>query len=163
MLSKTLWFRFTQTIAESPDRLNWKQENRRCGVSRDYVRIRHIKICVNSGKRCCCVLSCSVSHVRLFVTPMDYNPPLSYVHGILQASILEWVAISCSRSSSWPRDQTRISCVSCVGRQVLYHWATWEALYFGLLVFNQNPLWSKVFFLLDILFLVLLFGSITSR
>ena len=61
------------------------------------------------------------------VTPMDYNPPLSYVHGILQARILEWVAISNSRRSSWPRDQTRVSCVYCVGRQVLYHWVTWEA------------------------------------
>ena len=112
MLSKTLWFRFTQTIAESPDRLNWKQENRRCGVSRDYVRIRHIKICVNSGKRCCCVLSCSVSHVRLFVTPMDYNPPLSYVHGILQASILEWVAMPFSRGCSQPRNGTWVSWIA---------------------------------------------------
>ena len=41
--------------------------------------------------------------------------------------MLEWVAIACSRESSQPRDQTRISCVSCIGRQVLYHCATWEA------------------------------------
>ena len=42
------------------------------------------------------------------------------VHGISQARILEWVAISFSRGSSWPRDWTHISWVSCIGRRVLY-------------------------------------------
>ena len=63
--------------------------------------------------------------------PMDCSPPGSSVHGILQARVLEWVAISFSRGPSWPRDRTLISCVSCIsciGRQTLYHWATWEAL-----------------------------------
>ena len=54
--------------------------------------------------------------------PMDCSPPGSSVHGILQARILEWVAISFSRGSSQPRDQTQVSCVSCIGRQILYHW-----------------------------------------
>ena len=49
------------------------------------------------------------------------------VHGILQARILKRVAISYSRGSSQPRDETYVSCVSYVGRQVLYHCATWEA------------------------------------
>ena len=40
---------------------------------------------------------------------MDYNPPVSSVHGIFQAKILECVAISSSRGSSWPGDQTRVS------------------------------------------------------
>ena len=52
---------------------------------------------------------------------MDYNPPGSSVHGIFQARILEWVAIPFSRGSSLPRDWTRISYVSCIGRWVLYH------------------------------------------
>ena len=52
---------------------------------------------------------------------MDYNPPGSSVHGILQTRILEWVAISFSRGSSQPRDRSRASNVSCIGRQVLYH------------------------------------------
>ena len=43
---------------------------------------------------------------------MDYSPPDSSVHGILQARILEWVAIFFSRTSSWPRDQTQVSCIS---------------------------------------------------
>ena len=46
--------------------------------------------------------------------PLDYNPPGSSVHGISQASILEWVAISSSRGSSWPKDQTLVSYI--VGR-----------------------------------------------
>ena len=41
-------------------------------------------------------------------TPMDYRLPGSYLHGILQARILEWVVISFSRGSSQPRDQTHI-------------------------------------------------------
>ena len=45
--------------------------------------------------------------------------PGSSVHGILPARILEWVAIPFSRGSSQPRDRTRISYVSCIGRQVL--------------------------------------------
>ena len=45
---------------------------------------------------------------------MDYSPPASSVHGISQARILEWVAISSSRGSCQPRDQTLVSC--------LLHW-----------------------------------------
>ena len=44
--------------------------------------------------------------------PMDCSPPGSSVHGILQARILEWVAISFSRWSSWPRDWTQVSCIA---------------------------------------------------
>ena len=51
---------------------------------------------------------CSKSlHLRpTLCKPMDYSPPGSSVHGILQARILEWVAISSSRGSSQPRNQT---------------------------------------------------------
>ena len=54
----------------------------------------------------------SLSHVRLFVTPMDCSLPSSSVHGILQARILEWVAIPFSRGSSQPSDQTQVSCTA---------------------------------------------------
>ena len=47
--------------------------------------------------------------------PMDCSPPGSYTHGILQARILEWVAISFYSQSSWPRDLTHVSYVSCIG------------------------------------------------
>ena len=51
--------------------------------------------------------------------PMDCSLPGSSVHGILQVRILEWVAISSSRGSSWARDRTHIPWVSCIGRQIL--------------------------------------------
>ena len=44
--------------------------------------------------------------------PMDYTPPGSSVHGILQARILEWVAMPPSRGSFQPRDQTQVSCIA---------------------------------------------------
>ena len=59
--------------------------------------------------------------------PVEYSPPGSFVHGIFQARILEWVAISFSRGSSQPRDQTQVSCIS--GR-FFTTWATREASYF---------------------------------
>ena len=43
--------------------------------------------------------------------PMDSSPPGSSVHGVLQARILEWVAIFFSRGSFQPRDQTWVSCI----------------------------------------------------
>ena len=56
---------------------------------------------------------------------MDCSLPGSSVYGICQARLLEWVAISFSRGSSWPRDKTY---ASCIGRGILYHSATREAL-----------------------------------
>ena len=50
---------------------------------------------------------------------MDFNLPFSSVQGILQARILEWVAISSSRGSSWPRDRTCTSCSPFIGRCIL--------------------------------------------
>ena len=62
-------------------------------------------------------LSCSVSTL---CDPMNCSPPGSSVQGIFQKRILEWVAISSSRGSSWPRNGTCISCGSCISRQILY-------------------------------------------
>ena len=56
--------------------------------------------------------------------PMDYSPPGSSVHGILQARILEWVAMPSSRGSSQARDWTQVSCIP--GRFFTV-WATREA------------------------------------
>ena len=55
---------------------------------------------------------------------VDCSLPGSSIHGILQARILEWVAISFSRGSSWPRDQSQ---VSCIGGRCFSLWATREA------------------------------------
>ena len=53
--------------------------------------------------------------------PMDCSPPVSSVHGIFQARILEWVAMPFSRGYSQPRDRTQVFNVSSIGRQVPYH------------------------------------------
>ena len=73
--------------------------------------IRHACMCAKSLQLCLTLCS-----------PLDCSPPGSSVHGILQARILEWVAMPSSRGSSRPRDRTCVSDVSSTGRQVLYHW-----------------------------------------
>ena len=54
--------------------------------------------------------------------PMDCSLQGSSVCGILQARTLKWVVISLSRGSSRAKVQSGVSSVSCIGRQVLYHW-----------------------------------------
>ena len=78
---------------------------------------------VSSLHACLCMLS----HVWLFVAPSTIARQAFLGNGISQARILEWVAMPSSRGSSWPKDWTHISCISCIGRQILYHWATREA------------------------------------
>ena len=58
---------------------------------------------------------------------MDYSLPGSSVHGIFQAIVLEWIAISFSRGSSQPRDWTPVSCI--VDRHFTI-WATKEEFYY---------------------------------
>ena len=71
-----------------------------------------------------CVLSC-FSQVWLCDTT-DHSPSGSSVHGILQARILECVAMPSSRVSSWPRDRTCVSCGSCTAGRFFTTWATGE-------------------------------------
>ena len=83
---------------------------------------------------------CRCSVVQLCPTlcdPTDCSPEGSSVHGILRARILEWVAISSSRASSQPTDKTH---VSCIGRWILYPWATAEAtegFHYEVLILHQ--------------------------
>ena len=77
----------------------------------------------------CCILyiyyplvhNKSLQSCLTFCDPMDWSLPSSSVHGILQAKILDWVAIPFSRGYSWHRDQTLVSCIA--GR-VFTIWAT---------------------------------------
>ena len=89
-----------------------------------------------------CMLSC----VWLFVT-MDCSPPGSLIHGIFQARILEWVAISYSRGSSPLRDGTQVSYISCISRWITTlppgkpknQWSCATCLFFsGLLCHHQR-------------------------
>ena len=62
---------------------------------------------------CVCVCVCSQSCPTL-CDPLNPSLPVSFVHGILQARILERVAMPFSRGSSQPRNQTDVSCVYCI-------------------------------------------------
>ena len=86
------------------------------------------------GKRCCilfrgatnipgliCARVLSLQSCPTLCCPTDHSPPGSSVHGILQARILEQVAMPSSRGSSWPRDWTHVSYVSWIGWWVLSH------------------------------------------
>ena len=64
--------------------------------------------------------------------PMDCNPPGSSVHGIFQARILKWVAISYSS------DRIPVSCIYCIDRWILYHRTTWEASELGRVAFLRS-------------------------
>ena len=69
----------------------------------------------------CVCASLRTQSCPTFCNSLKYcSLPGSSVHGILQARILEWVAISFSRRSFWPEDWTHVSCISCIGRWVLY-------------------------------------------
>ena len=74
----------------------------------------------------CCLITTYNDCIKLFLTlcdPMGCSLLGSSNHGIFQARILEWVAISFSRGSSQSKDWTH---VFCIGRQILYHWTTRE-------------------------------------
>ena len=71
--------------------------------------------------------------------PMDCNLPGSSIHGIFQARVLEWVAISPSRRSSQPRDWIWVSCI--VGRHFRV-WATREAIYIYIVMAHWDKRWS---------------------
>ena len=83
------------------------------------IATTHFDIWVKFCCSCCLVAKSCMT----LCDPMDYRLPDSSVHGISQAGTLEWVAVSFPRGSSWPRDQTR---VSCIGKQILDCWATRE-------------------------------------
>ena len=105
-------------------------ENKVFSVRNLCVTFYKIKVCkkeiclsfsISNNILCACMLSQSLQSCLTLCHPTDCSPPGSSVHGILQTRILEWVAMTSSRGSSWPRDRTCISYVSCIGRQVLYH------------------------------------------
>ena len=82
-----------------------------------WCQITHLNVLGSLGV---CAQSCPT-----VCDPMNCSPLGSSVHGVLQARILEWVGIFCSRGSSQPRDWTCISGVSCIDRRILYHWDPW--------------------------------------
>ena len=90
----------------------------------------------------CCAWSLQLSPA--LCNSMDCSSPGSFVHGILQARILEWVAMPSSRGSSRTRDQTRISCVSCIAGRFFSQSATWEAPSCLQLLLNKTSFLGEV-------------------
>ena len=94
-------------------------------------------------KLCLCAQSLQLSPTPC--TRMSCSPPGSSVRVILQARILERVAVPSSRGSSPPRNLTHISCVSCTAGKFFINWATWEApqrSYNGLQMTTWCTWWS---------------------
>ena len=97
-----------------------------CFVGRFFINwattgsIRELNRWKNEVTVCCAKL---LQSCRTVCNPMTYSPPGSSVHGILQAIVLEWIAISFSSGSSWPRDWTQVSHI--VDRRFTI-WATRE-------------------------------------
>ena len=88
---------------------------------------------------------CQTECLVVFFDPLDCSPPGSSVHEILQATILERVAISSSRGSFWPRDWSCISCESWVALESFTCWvklASWVILLSRLT--NKPCVWGKV-------------------
>ena len=106
-------------MASSPITL-WQIEGEKVKVVTEFIwggsKIIVDRDCIHEIKR----------HLLLgsLCNPMDCGPPGSSVHGILQARMLEWVAILFSRGSYQPRDQTQ---VSCIAGSFFTIWATREA------------------------------------
>ena len=85
-----------------------------------YLNLNRLNYCV-CVCLCVCVRTLSHSVMPDFCDPMGYGPPGSSARGIFQARILEQVAISNSRGSSWARDWTLIFCISCTNKRILSH------------------------------------------
>ena len=87
-----------------------------------------------------CLSAKSLQSCPTLSDPIDCSLPGSPVHGILQARILNWVAIHSSRGSSWPRGWTCVFYVSCIGGWVLYHYhhlgSPWKIIYLPYSNFN---------------------------
>ena len=75
----------------------------------------------------CPLYACVSAQFWFLVTPLDYSLLGSFVYRIFQARTLEWVAISFSKGSSWLRDWTHLAYISYIGREILYHSASWKA------------------------------------
>ena len=98
-----------------------------------YLSSEFCTICILGTIQRKCMCTCSITQsCPILHHPINCSLPGLSVLGIFQARTLEWVAISYSRGSFWPRDQTCAFYLSFIGRWVLYHCATWEAFIFRL-------------------------------
>ena len=100
-----------QSMGSQKAGLNWVTELKRYTLNKTECQL------VTAGATswvCACAQSCLT-----LCNPTACSPPGSSIHGIFQARLIEQIAISYSRGSSWSRDQTHITFISCLGRQIL--------------------------------------------
>ena len=103
----------------------WKAHSSSLVLTCPHSHTWHQALCVCVSV---CVCVCMFTQSCLILCdPMGCRLPDSAIHGIFQARILKWVALSFSWGSSQPQDQTCVSCISCFGRQVLYQLSHREA------------------------------------
>ena len=88
----------------------------KCQRGSDFKRTSYVAPCFMMCMGIWCAQSCMSKSLRL----MECSLPGSSIHGTFQTRILGWLAISCFRGSSQPRDWTWISYISCISRQILY-------------------------------------------
>ena len=129
-----------QPIIELNPKVVWfkqdlNQLNQTCG----FVKKTVIKLSL--GSCCCCCSCCLVTKISLTLSnSMDCIKPGSSIHGISQARILEWLAISFSRIFSWSREIQDQTHISCIGRRILYCWAPREAPLGAVVCYILSPL-----------------------
>ena len=78
------------------------------------LQLKTTSVHLNFNLYMLCAHAQSLQLCPTLCNPMHSSPPGSSVFGILQARILEWVAMPSSWGSSWPKDRTCISCISCI-------------------------------------------------
>ena len=112
----------------------WNRRNADCHVTNKASYLRS----TSRSCFCCCLVTKMCPSLW---DPVEYSLQGSSVHGISQERTLEWIAIPFSRESSQPKDWTGIS---CIGRRILYHWATWylsDVRVSCTAVLMDQPLW----------------------
>ena len=106
----------------------------------EFIFVYGVSVCV-----CVCVCACALSRsvVSDSCNPIDHRLPGSSVYAILQARILEWIAIPFSRGSSPPRNQTK---VSCIAGKLFTDWAMREALWCERVFYFYTTCWKDCLF-----------------
>jgi len=126
VMDKEAWRAAIHGVTKSRTRLSdWTELELNWNHSVWYYNGWYKSVCV-----CVCV---QVHCVQLFETLWTVTARLLCPWNF-PAGKLQWVAISSSRGCSWLRCWTQISCVFCLGRQILHHCATWEALHVSTLL-----------------------------